>query len=1039
MNIATLHNYLDHVEAAAEWLAGLGITDIQKAHANLVGIATSGMTLDLVAEICDQAATVLAACADPDRVLNNLARFVDATRSPLSFGALCQRDPETIRTLLQIFSVSQYFSDLLITDPEALDLLRLTEGQPVAREMVVQEIVAEASALDHDHAVLSALRRFKQRETLRIAYGDIIREQSLNTVTRQISYLADAVLEAALQAAWQRLRQQRGTPQTNGGKPARFVILAMGKLGGEELNYSSDIDLIFLYDGEGKTDGSRSITNAEFFDRLAREIVRLLTEKTELGSPYRVDMRLRPDGERGPLVPSVASAMNYYDIRGRTWERQAYIKARPAAGDLGLGREFLVQLQPWIYGRYLSRADISGIRALKRRIEQRTHREGGQLRNVKTGHGGIRDIEFVIQFLQLLNGGDLRELRTTNTLDAILQLEHVGCLSNLERTILEENYCFLRKVEHRLQIMFDLQTHMLPDSDGEMRKVAMRMGYIDQPEQSAMEAFAAEYRSRTELNRKILDHLLNDAFPDGDATEAVVDLVLDPSPEDQEIVDALGKYRFRDVKAAFRNLMSLGEEKIRFLSTRRCRHFLAAIAPQLLAAIAATPDPDSTLVNLDKVSESLGGKGVLWELFSFNPPSLRLYVDLCAYSPFLSSILTSSPGMIDSLMDSLVLDKLPGLQRLRETLAELCYGAEDLDPILYSFKNDQQLSVGVRDILGKEDVQATTAALSNIAEVSLDQIAAVEYEKLVRKFGVPTIAEGPRAGLPCEMVILGMGKVGGQEMNYHSDVDIVFLYEADGHTAAAPGRRADVTSNQHFFSELGTRVIKTASHLSAYGRLYEVDARLRPTGKSGTLATSLAEFERYFHEGDAQLWERQALCKARVVYGSERAAAEVADVVARAAVDHPWKPADAREVRHMRRRLEQAGGAGNLKRGEGGLVDVEFLVQMLQLKHGQNNPAVRVPNTLAALTALRDARMLGPDDFQAFDGGYRFLRTIESRLRLMNSAARDTLPDDSTELAKLARLLHYPSAESLLDDYLTHTQAIRRHFDCIFDDEESES
>lgn len=1039
MNTTTLHHYLDHVEAAAEWLGPLGIVDIKTAHANLVGIATAGITLDLVAEMCAQAAPVLAACADPDRVLNNFARFVAASRNPLSFGTLCQRDPETIPTLLQIFAVSQYFSDLLITDSEALDLLRLTEGQPVSREMLVEDIVAEVGALDHEQAVLRALRRFKQRETLRIAYGDIIREQSLSTVTRQISYLADALLEGALQAAWRRLRQQRGNPQTAGGRPVRFVVLAMGKLGGVELNYSSDIDLIFLYDGDGKTDGPRPITNAEFFDRLGREIFRLLTEKTELGSPYRVDMRLRPDGERGPFVPSVASAMNYYDIRGRTWERQAYIKARPAAGDLDLGREFLGQLQPWIYGRYLSRADISGIRALKRRIEQRTHREGGQQRNVKTGHGGIRDIEFVIQFLQLLNGGDLQELRTTNTLDAILQLEHVGCLSNLERTILEENYCFLRKVEHRLQIMFDLQTHTLPDTDDELRKVARRMGYADQPGQSAMETFMAEYRNRTDLNRKILDHLLNDAFPDDAATEAVVDLVLDPSPEDQEIVEALGKHRFRDVKAAYRNLMSLGEEKIRFLSTRRCRHFLAAIAPQLLAAIAATPDPDSTLVNLDQVSESLGGKGVLWELFSFNSPSLRLYVDLCAYSPFLSSILTSSPGMIDSLMDSLVLDKLPLRQRLREMLADLCYGAEDLDPILHSFKNDQQLSVGVRDILGKEDVQSTTSALSNIAEVCLEQIAAIEYEKLSHKFGRPTIDEGPRAGLPCEMVILGMGKFGGQEMNYHSDVDIVFLYEADGHTVSEPGRRSDVTSNQHFFSELGTRIIKIAGRLSAFGRLYEVDARLRPTGKSGALATSLAEFERYFNQGGAQLWERQALCKARVVHGSERASAEVTEVVARAAVDQLWKPADAREIRHMRHRLEQAAGTGNLKRGQGGLVDIEFLVQMLQLKHGHDTPAVRVPNTLAALAALYEAGLLSVHDFQAFDAGYRFLRTIESRLRLMNSAARDTLPDDPTELEKLACLLHHSSAESLLDDCLTHTQAIRRRFDRIFDDEESKS
>ena len=236
-----------------------------------------------------------------------------------------------------------------------------------------------------------------------------------------------------------------------------------------------------------------------------------------------------------------------------------------------------------------------------------------------------------------------------------------------------------------------------------------------------------DYRGKTELNRKILDHLLHDAFSDDRQTQAEVDLVLDPDPPEERIDEVLGKYRFRDVKQAYRNLMSLAEERIRFLSTRRCRHFLAAIAPQLLAAIAETADPDSTLVNLDKVSDSLGGKGVLWELFSFNPPSLRLYVELCAYSPYLSGILTSNPGMIDGLMDSLVLDKLPTRENMEQKLAELCRAAEDIDPILQSFKNDQQLCVGVRDILGKEDVQATTGALSDIAETCLAQIAAREY------------------------------------------------------------------------------------------------------------------------------------------------------------------------------------------------------------------------------------------------------------------------------------------------------------------------
>jgi glutamate-ammonia-ligase adenylyltransferase len=1032
MNVATLRYYLDNPAAAHEWLERLGVVDVQRAYGNLVRMATSGMTLDLVAELCGQFAPLLGASPDPDMVLNNLDRFVAAARNPLSLGALFQRDHEALPTLLQIFAASQHLSNLLITDTEAFDLLRLTEGQPVARDALIEDIVAEVAALDHDQAVLQALRRFKHRETLRIAYGDVVREHSLLTVTRQISYLADAIVEAALRAAWRRVVQQRGTPLDAEGRRARFVVLGMGKLGGVELNYSSDIDLIFLYQGEGSTEGRRAVTNAEFFDRLARELLRLLTEKTELGATYRVDMRLRPDGERGPLVMSREAAMNYYDLRGRTWERQAYIKARPVAGDLDLGAEFLDQMQPWIYRRYLSRADISGIKALKRRIEQRTHREGGNERDVKTGHGGIRDVEFVIQFLQLLNGGDLPEIRTGNTLEAIVQLESVGCLSNLERTILEENYTFLRKVEHRLQIMFDLQTHLIPQSPEELRKLALRMGYADDRERPALDAFQADYQSKTDLNRRILDHLLNDAFTDDEATQAEVDLVLDPAPDDATIAEVLGKYPFRDVRRAYRNLMALGEEKIRFLSTRRCRHFLAAIAPELLKAIAATPDPDSALVNLGQVSDSLGGKGVLWELFSFNPPSLRLYVELCAYSPYLSSILTTNPGMLDGLMDSLVLDKLPTREALGQMLAELTHAAEDLDPILHSFKNDQQLRVGVRDLLGKEDAQATQAALTVIGEACLEQIAAHEYERLTTKFGRPRVEDGPRAGQTCELVILGMGKFGGQEMNYHSDLDIVFLYEADGHTVHASGHRGETTSNQHFFSELGQRIIKTASRLSAYGRLYEVDARLRPTGKSGSLATSLAEFSRYFAEGAGQLWERQALCKARAVYGAPRITALAMAAVAQAAFHHPWRPTDADEIRQMRQRMQETASGGNLKRGPGGLVDVEFLVQMLQLKYGGANPALRTHNTLAALSALYTAGHLSTDDYQVLESGYRFLRIIEGRLRLMNSTARDNLPTDPTELAKLARLTHHERPEILLEQYTTAVGRIRERFERIF-------
>ena len=342
--------------------------------------------------------------------------------------------------------------------------------------------------------------------------------------------------------------------------------------------------------------------------------------------------------------------------------------------------------------------------------------------------------------------------------------------------------------------------------------------------------------------------------------------------------------------------------------------------------------------------------------------------------------------------------------------------------------------MGVRDLLGKEDVRATTATLSDIAETCLVQVAAGAYEGLAEKFGRPEIGEGCRAGEQCEMIILALGKLGGQEMNYHSDLDVVFLYEAEGHTTGLPeAAHNTTTTNQHFFSELAQRIITTTSRPSAHGRLYEVDARLRPTGRSGPLATSLREFSRYFAEGSGQLWERQALCKARVVYGSPRLARATLSALGKAAFDHAWRATDAEEIRRMRHRLEETAGDGNLKRGPGGIVDIEFVVQLLQLKHGRRCLRLRTPNTLSALAALHDCEHLSGEDFEFFTANYRLLRTIEGRLQLMNSTARNSLPEDPTELAKLAHLLRYRSGQALLADYQNSTRQTRRRFDRIFD------
>jgi glutamate-ammonia-ligase adenylyltransferase len=1029
MQLEQLRLYLDSPDAGLAWIRNWQVDEPQRAYENLVRLATGGLPLDLVANLAEQLEAELPNCPDPDRALNNLERFFSSARSPLSLASLFERDREALSILLQIFSTSQHLSDVLITDPQAYDLLRLTEGQAVSRQTLIDEICAEIATLPTDTLVMTALRRYKRRETLRIAYGDIVRGQALDTVTKQISYLADAIVEGALQFAWRMQEEKRGVPRTASGKRARFVVLGMGKLGGVELNYSSDIDLIFLYDAEGSTDGARKISNQEFFERLARDLVRLLSEVTPDGYTYRVDLRLRPEGQRGPIAPRLEWALQYYDVLGRTWERQAYVKARPVAGDLELGEEFLRLLEPWVFRRYLALADIAGIKALKRRIEHRAIRENSDSRDVKSGRGGIRDVEFAIQFLQLLNAGDLAELRTGNTLLALAKLEKVGCLTPSERTILEENYSFLRKLEHRLQIMFDLQTHLLPATASEQRKLALRMGFADGPEQTALEAFEGSYANRTELNRKILDHLLHDAFGDDAETEPEVDLVLDPDPPHEQVVAVLGGYGFRNIDGAYRNLMQLSQERIRFLSTRRCRHFLASIAPRLLQAIAATPDPDATLVSLEKVSDSLGGKGVLWELFNFNPPTLKLCVELCASSPMLSGILTSNPGMIDELMDSLVLNKLPRLADLRAMLTELCRGAEDIDPILHSFKNAQTLRVGVRDILGKEDIRTTTNVLSEIAQVCLEQVTAREYERLVERLGEPTIAEGDRAGQVSGFAIVAMGKFGGSELNYSSDLDLIFLYEGDGQTVQRRRRGGETTNNQHFFSELGQKIIKSASQLGPYGRLYEIDPRLRPTGKSGSLAISLAEFARYFAEGHGALWERQALCKARPLIGNADVLAQANEAVGLAIYSRPWEGADAQAIGEMRQRLQDAADKRNLKRGPGGMVDIEFLVQMMQLEFGEELAEVRQPNTLLALDALRKAGKLSAEDHEYLTASYGFMRRIEARLRLMNTTARDDLPVDAEERAKLARMLGFTQPEEMLAQVAAYREGNRARWE----------
>lgn len=970
---------------------------------------------------------------DPDRSLNNLERFFSQASSKPYWDFILLDKSGTLLDLMQIFSTSQSFSDLLISYPDCIDMLGVPLHQTPSREQLVQELQAEVDKSSDDASVLRALRRYKQRQVLRIGGNDILRNRPLEEVTLDISQVAEAALEVAMNLARKTLERRYGIPFNASDLPASCCILAFGKLGGEELNYSSDIDLMFVYDDDGFTKISRGtpIDNSEFFSRLASEIVRLLSAHTDRGTCYRVDLRLRPEGQRGPLARSLEGTLAYYDTLGRTFERQALIKVRTVAGDFNLGFAFIKSIESFVYRRYLSFAEINEIKALKRRIELQTSKQGLEQTEVKTGRGGIRDIEFTIQFLQLLNGGDLPMVRERNTLKALLALEKAGCLTDQESRVLDDAYRFLRKTEHRLQVLFDLQTHKLPDKDDELSKLAQRMGYFSENHQSPRELFLEEYKDRTSLTHRILEHLLHQTFSgDADQSEPESDIILDPNPEPDLIRAALEKYRFKNIDAAYQNLLLLAQESAPFLSTRRCRHFLASIAPALLKSLRETPDPDMALMNLEKVTASLGAKTILWELFSFNPPSLKLYVDICAWSQFLSGILTNNPGMIDELLDSLVLDQPRNLSELKQELADLCKNATDLDPILHSFQDKELLRIGVRDILGKDPTRLMVASLSDLAETVLSIVADIEMNSLIRKLGSPILSTGPRVGKPCRFAIVGLGKLGGREINYHSDLDLIILYEGEGKPYLPNNQTHDEQQpdNNSFFIELTQRIIKTLSNHGPLGRLYELDLRLRPTGRSGSLVIPIGEFQKYYSDSDSvQLWERLMLSRARVVHGDSFFANDVLAVVTNAVCMVPWKSTFIDEVKTMRDRLEASRNPGDLKRGSGGMADVEFLTELLEIRFGASHPSIRQPNVWSALEAMKSCGLVSLTEHFELTSAYDFLLRVQSRLRIVQNLAIDTIPDKTDELTKLARRLGFELV-AFQETLSRHQKIIRQHY-----------
>jgi len=938
-----------------------------------------------------------AAAPDPLAFLLNLSKLADSL-SPEDLADVLSR-PAGLPVLGALLGGSEFLADQVARRREIFSFLFLEEEfrRRVDGEALLVEAVAAAQRSDTEKAVKSALRRIKLREVARIAARDLAGLAPLAEVTEDLSALASSALSGALEFARRELSDRYGAPRVDGGngRECGFVIMGMGKLGAFELNFSSDIDLLYLYETDaGMTEGGREgkpISFHQFFVRLSEMITRIVSEITEDGFVFRVDLRLRPEGIKGDLANSLRSAEIYYESWGQTWERAALIKARSVAGDSAVGEEFLRTVTPFVYRKYLDFTSIEEIQEMKERINLASTRARRGNRDLKLGAGGIREIEFFAQAHQLIYGGKNKALRVRGTLPALSALTQQGIISEEEHASLGEAYAFLRSLEHRIQVHQERQTHVLPQREEDLHRLARAMGLSGEEALfSALDRHTGNVRTiYGRLFRGAAEEVPSEVPPD-------VQALFFPELEEEEAASRLKALGFSDPETARRNLASLREGPPFVRLSARARRYLEKIAPAVFARVIRTPDPDMALAHTERFLAAIGARTMFYAMLFENPRVIDALIRLFGSSRFLSGYLLRHPELLDTFLKQDLAAVVKTKTELRRELGEILVACADFEQEmdeLRRFKNLETLRIGTHDLAGNLSLEEGMYQHSALAEVLLSYALFLARREVSRRFGDPAVA-GNAGKEESRFCVLGMGKLGAEELSYHSDLDIIFLYSEAGETVPAPD--ADPSefrkvTNHEYFAKVAQRLITLLTTATREGYVYKLDTRLRPSGNAGPLVSSLAAFETY-HEHSAQLWERQALLKCRFVAGDREFGKNVEEKVARFIYDRPLPAGAAEEIHRLRMRMEVELGRErtdrlNLKVGRGGVVDVEFATQYLQLLHAPKVPVLRSRSTLKALYELMRAGKISVEDFQALDGGYRFLRTLEIRLRLSHDAS----------------------------------------------------
>ncbi|VAV82362.1 Glutamate-ammonia-ligase adenylyltransferase [hydrothermal vent metagenome] len=1006
------------------------------------------------------------------------------------------KEKRNLARLITLCASSPYLTRFLINKPEWFSWLffegglkqRAGEGKAgQSQDLLTEELRLWSSAASSFDEYSTIIRSFRNREYLRLGLRDLLHLGTMQEITAGLSDLAGACLEVAHSFCLDELITRHGEPvytsEDGIEKTAGFSIIALGKLGGGELNFCSDIDLLYIYTTEkGESRGvegrkKSALDLHTFFQKLGRQITKMISTVTEDGFVFRVDLDLRPEGRSGELVNSLRSAEVYYESWGRTWERSAMIKARPVAGSKELGKEFLKMIRPFVYRRSIDFTALEEIKTMKERIDIELLRRSPDAIDVKLGEGGIREIEFFCQALQLIYGGKDPEIRERSTMAAIDKLKDKDLLKGNEAGTLKKGYIYLRDLEHRIQIVEGRQSQAIPLGSVEVERLARMMGFKgaagqtvkgptgtgaagtkqDKTKKTATELFQKSYIDTTARIYRIYKTLFYGAENElqKETPKEIYLLFSELKKEElkkglpEEIYRTLEGLGFSPTQESLKKIKLLrdGPDYLRIPPSARAMR--EKIAPYLAAKAALAPDPDMALTNTERFLSTLGGRRILYALLGENPKLTALLIRVFGSSLYLSNALIERPENLEILLSSEL--SRPIKENFSSELAALLSSAElyekKLD-ILRRYKNQEFFRIGVNDLQGRITTDEVSEQISRLAETILQSALTIAMEELRGKYGSPSNQD---------FFIIGMGKLGGRELIYGSDLDIFFAYAEDtgtdaaGTDAAGTGESTGpkVITDHEFFVRLAQRIISIISIKTSEGAAFEVDTRLRPSGSSGPLTISSTALLNY-HRDKAQAWERQAALKARVVAGATGKGEEVIKELQGITAKRGLSPDDAQELLKIRARMEQEIAKEdketlNIKLGSGGLVDIEFLSQALLMKSKTEKKAVKlkIPSTQAMLKELLDDKTLNNEQYQLLSESYGFYRLIETRLRIMQDNTDCTLycankgnntsdkgqNKRAESTASLARRSGYSGKEAgvqLIKDYREKARQVRR-------------